>query len=146
MQPFAFKNLSQQFTAAIGHQVVLGELCCGVDQAGELDDLFDGIQIPPQTLAGGLKRAHEVNGHRLSSLLSLLRVHGEAELAHPRGAIFFGNVPTQINHLTTDAKGLVGSGGSGHGGKGDLELIQLGVNAHDGVEVLGLGVRLGSIV
>ncbi len=88
---FVTKDLAQQLRAAIGHQVLFGKRGCGIDQAHDLDDALDAVQV---AAASCLQGAHQLNGNRAGRLLAFFGADGTAELTLPDLAIFARQVAT----------------------------------------------------
>jgi hypothetical protein len=78
---FGAEHLAQQLAAAVGDQVLLGEVTCGVDQAHHFDDALDLVQVAHCSVQG----AHQINGHGTITYSNGDRYVGELWNGKPHG-------------------------------------------------------------
>ncbi|MNT81472.1 hypothetical protein D3C71_2080860 [compost metagenome] len=57
---FWAEHLGDQLAGAVGDEVLLGEVFRAVDQAHQLDDALDAVEVSAH---GRLQGAHQVNGN-----------------------------------------------------------------------------------
>ena len=121
--------LTNQLAGAVGHQMLLGESGRGVDQAHQLDDARDFLQVAHRRLQG----AQQVDGNGAGGLLAFGGGHVLAQLADPGLAVFFGDVAADEDEVAGAHEGNVGRRGRGDRGEGDVQFFELGLDGHDGV-------------
>ena len=123
------EDFAQQFAAAVGDQMLLGVAGAGVDQAHDLDDALDAIQI---AAAGMLQRAHQIHGHGAGCLLAFFGRHVLAQLADPGLAVLLGDMAAEEHQIAGLHIGQVGGCRHGHFGQGDVQGFEFFIDAHDG--------------
>ena len=101
MRALVAEHLGQQLGAAVGHQMLLGEVGRAVDQAHHLDDALDLVQVAHR----GVQRAHQVDRHRARGGLAFFGVDVAAELADPGLAVALGDVAGEKTRLPVRTKG-----------------------------------------
>ena len=117
----------EQFARTIGHQMLLGEVGCRVDQRHQLDNPGDLVQVAHRRV----QRAQQINGDGPRGILALCCSDVFTQLTHPYFSIAFGDVAAQEHQLTGLHKRYVGGGGDGNRGQGDVKFLQLGINIHE---------------
>mmetsp|Transcript_41226 Transcript_41226/g.96461 ORF Transcript_41226/g.96461 Transcript_41226/m.96461 type:complete len:213 (+) Transcript_41226:889-1527(+) len=124
------QHRGQQFRAAVGDQVLLGEVRRAVDQAHHLDDAHLG-----EVTGGGLQRAEQVDRDRSRGQLAGGGVDVLAKLADPGLAVLLGDVAGDEQQIAGAGEGQVGGGRRGQRRQADAELGELGLDggrAHAG--------------
>ena len=133
MDAFLTKDLTQEFAAAIGHQMLLGEGGAGVNQTHDFDNACDFVQITHS----GVQSAQQVNGHCACGCFAFFGLQGETQLAGPNSTCIFGDMTTQKNQVARSHKGHIGRRRCGNGWQGDVKLFDAFVDGY-GFALLGL--------
>src|SRR6218665_1727768 len=129
MRALVAKQADEQFAGAVGHQVLFGEVAGAVDQAQQLDDALDAVQI---TATGGLQRAQQIDGDSAGCGLAFFGADVAAQLRHPGFAVLAGDMAAQEHQRAGLYIGHIRGGGYRHGGQADAQLFELLLNAHGG--------------
>src|SRR5678815_2294309 len=97
------EDLAEELGAAVGHQVVLGEVGRAVDEARDAHDALDLVEVADR----GVERAEQVDRDRARRLLAGRRVHVAAELANPGLAVALGDVAGEEDKISRANEGHV---------------------------------------
>ena len=130
MQTLRSENFAEQFGRAIGYQMVLGEVGGRIDQACQLDDTLDAIQI---ATAGRLQRSNQVDRDGARSLLAFFGRDVLAQLTDPWLAVFLGNMTRQKYSVAGLYMHHVGSDWRRDGWQFDIEGFEFFVKGQDGL-------------
>ena len=88
------KHLPQQLAGTVGHQVLVGEVCCGIDEAHYFDDSRHIVQGFAVRHHGSVQCAHQAYGDPVCRRFTLLECYVFSELANPGLSVFSGDVAT----------------------------------------------------
>ena len=115
------KHLTEQFAAAVGHQLLLGEVGGQVDQAHDFHDAPDLAEVTD----GGLQRSHLVDGDGAGCGLAVWFLPSWPTITLPS---FFARWPLKKQQLASLHIGQVGGGGRRHFGLCDVQGLEPVVN------------------
>eukprot|EP01137_Pigoraptor_chileana_P028249 Opistho-2@11896 len=114
------EDLGQQLGAAVGHQVLLGEVGRAVDQAHHLDDAADLVQVAD----GGVQGAQQVDGDGAGGGLAGGGVDIAAQLAGPDLALALGDMAGDEDQIAGAHEGHVGGSRHGQRRQGDAQGVE----------------------